>query len=41
MAVGESKTFYLLVKDFYAIRKPAVEILEKLEEMGISSQRSP
>lgn len=35
MEVGQKQTFYLLVKDFYAIRKPAIEILEKLSEIGI------
>lgn len=34
MEVGQKQTFYLLVKDFYAIRKPPVEILEKLPEIG-------
>jgi len=34
MEVGQKQTFYLLVKDFYAIRKPAIDTLEKLPEMG-------
>ena len=35
MNVGESRDFYILIKDFYAIRKPPMHILEQLDEMAI------
>ena len=36
--VGGTKTYYLLIKDYYAIRKPSMQVLEQLDEMDISSK---
>jgi hypothetical protein len=36
MKVDEKKSFYILVKDFYAIRRPPMEILDILEESELS-----
>jgi hypothetical protein len=35
MSVGQKANFYILVKDFYAIRKPPVEVLELLEQSDL------
>lgn len=35
MHVGEKQGFYYLIKDFYAIRTPPINLLDKLEEFGL------
>jgi len=35
MQVGETLGFYYLIKDFYAIRTPPIDLLDKLEEFGL------